>query len=217
MPLPIHTIRNAATQEEIDYTLVLGCLRNEYAAPRDVITRLLHRGDLIRIKKGLYVFGKNYARRPYSLEVLANKIYGPSYLSCEYALSFYGVIPEAVFEITSMTTGRNKIFSTPVGRFSYRYVNPKQYAVGMTYIKLTSEYGALMATPEKAIADLLVTRGEKMQDMHELEEIIYDNYRMDPEKIAGLGIGQMQEIAQIYQLATIEMLPNLIRKAKKNV
>ncbi|MDQ2993682.1 MAG: hypothetical protein M3R00_01875 [Pseudomonadota bacterium] len=75
MATPIQLVRSTAITEEIDYNLLMGCLK-EFSAPRDVITRMLQTGELIRVKKGIYVFGKDYAKRPYSLEVLANMIYG---------------------------------------------------------------------------------------------------------------------------------------------
>src|SRR5437870_3006083 len=100
MPIsPIYLIRKKAINEEIDYNFLISCLQ-DYSAPRDVITRLLDKKDIIRVKKGLYVFGENHRRRLIHLEVLANQIYGPSYVSREYALQYYGLIPEGVNEIT---------------------------------------------------------------------------------------------------------------------
>ena len=89
-----------------------------YARPRDKITQWLNRGIIVRIKKGLYVFGESLRRKPYSRELLANLIYGPSYLSLEWALQYYGLIPERVEALTSVTTGRSRKFSTPAGLFA---------------------------------------------------------------------------------------------------
>lgn len=211
----IQQIRNATKMEEIDYNLVIGCLQ-EYASPRDVITRMLQAGELIRVKKGIYVFGKMYANRPYSLEVLANMIYGPSYVSCEYALSFYGLIPEAVHEVTSISLGRNKFFDTPVGRFSYRYLRPSKYTVGITRIEISGGVSALVASPEKALADTLYKRKEQDRNVETLCRILYDDYRIDPQELSQLRIGKMSEIANAHQDPTIQLLPEIIRGAKKN-
>ncbi len=78
-------IRKMIPYEEFDYQTLLGALKG-YARPRDRITALLRKGVIIRVKKGLYVFGEHERRRPYSREILANLIYGPSYISLEYAL-----------------------------------------------------------------------------------------------------------------------------------
>ncbi|MGD0626568.1 MAG: hypothetical protein ABSB32_17880 [Thermodesulfobacteriota bacterium] len=63
---------------------------------------MLRRKDIIRVKKGLYIFGETYARRPFSREVLANVIYGPSYVSLDYALHYHGLIPERVEAVISI-------------------------------------------------------------------------------------------------------------------
>ena len=111
------TLRKQAGREEIDYLLLKSLLSN-VTCPRDKITRLLKNDTLIRVKKGLYVFGPSAAQQPFSKELLANLIYGPSAISLEYALSFYGFIPESTFTLTCITNKRNKFFSTPVGAFS---------------------------------------------------------------------------------------------------
>src|SRR5262245_31791812 len=117
----IDEIRKSVVNEEIDYLLLTSLLK-QYKRPRDKITQLLKSGALIRVKKGLYIFGSRYAKKPYILETLANLIYGPSYISLEYALAFYGMIPERVEVLTSVTNKRDKIFKTPVGLFTYRYL-----------------------------------------------------------------------------------------------
>ncbi len=215
MKHPIQLIRAGADREEIDYLLVKSCLQG-YAAPRDVVTRLLRAGDLLRVKKGLYVFGPDHARRPYSLEILANIIYGPSYISCHYALQHYGFIPETVVEVTSMTTERNKLFNTPVGRFRYRYLHLSKYNIGITRREIIDNIYVLMATPEKALADLLYTNNESTDNLDELRAILYDDYRLEPSNIGKLRINAMSEVVQAYQHATISLLPQLIREEKKN-
>ena len=75
---------------------------------------------LIRIKRGVYIFAKHFARRPYSAEVLANMIYGPSYISLKWACQYHRLIPEKVTTITSVTTQRSRQFQTPLGLFNYR-------------------------------------------------------------------------------------------------
>ena len=104
---------------EFDYNLLLHALR-DYKKPRDKIRGLIKDKDIIRIKKGLYVLGREY-NKPYSKFVLANLIYGPSYITGQTALAFWNMIPERVELIISMTTKRKKQFETPVGRFSYLY------------------------------------------------------------------------------------------------
>lgn len=211
--LPIHLIRESATTEEIDYNLLSACLQ-DYASPRDVITRLLRSGDLIRVKKGLYVFGEFYRRRLISLEVLANQIYGPSYLSREYALQYHGLIPEGVNEITSMTTKRNKYFNTPLGHFSYQHLAVQKFYIGVSFKRFSAHHSALIATPEKALADYIYARKENIVDPHELANVLIDDYRIDEERLTKIKIELIQHIANVYRNRTINLLPLAIREIK---
>ena len=76
----IERLRKQIPAEEFDYQTLLDGLK-EYSRPRDKITDMLRKKMLIRVKKGIYVFGETYALGPFSREVLANMIYGPSYVS----------------------------------------------------------------------------------------------------------------------------------------
>jgi len=213
MQNPIQVARRNAPIEEIDYVFLSSVLQ-DWEAPRNVIQRLLRKGDLIRVKKGIYVFGADYARRPYSLEVLANKIYGPSYISAEYALSFWGLIPEGVAEVTSMTTKKNKLFETPVGRFSYTYINPSKYPIGVTYIQLFENIRALIATPEKALVDFLVKRNEKPESVAELKKILLEDFRIGSEALKAFNLTLLKEIAAVFNSQTIQFLVELIKMEK---
>ena len=114
-------IRRHILHEEFDYQTLLHGL-GQYSRPRDKISDLLRKGVIIRVKKGIYIFGEDYRRRPYSREILANLIYGPSYISLEYALHYFGLIPERVEAVTSVTTGRSRRYATPIGLFRYRMI-----------------------------------------------------------------------------------------------
>src|SRR5512136_3222497 len=103
----IEDLRARIDGEEFDYQTLLDSLK-QYERPRDKITSLLRRGAIIRVKKGIYVFGPKHARRPFSREILANMIYGPSCISLDFALQYHGLIPERVESLTSVTTGRGR-------------------------------------------------------------------------------------------------------------
>ena len=74
------------------------------------VSALEKRGDLIRLKQGLYVNHADVSQKPLSLFLIGNNLYGPSYISLQSALRYYGLIPEQVFTICSMTTKPSKIF-----------------------------------------------------------------------------------------------------------
>jgi hypothetical protein len=108
----LEELRKRIAGEEFDYQALLDGLR-EYDCPRDKITALLKKGMIIRVKKGIYIFGESYRRRPFSRELLANMIYGPSYISLDTALHHHGLIPERVEAMMSVTEGRGRRFFTP--------------------------------------------------------------------------------------------------------
>ena len=116
-------IRQQLGRDVFDYQQLTACL-SYLSKPRDKINKLLGRGDIVRIRKGLYAFGGAYRREPLSRELLANLIYGPSYISLEYALSYHGLIPERVSTVTSVALGRSRKFDTPLGTFTYRSLSP---------------------------------------------------------------------------------------------
>ena len=109
-------------RDTFDYQTLLDAL-SDYSKPRDRITRLLASGAIVRVKKGLYCFGETFRRGPVVREHLANLIYGPSYVSLDYALGYHGLIPERVERVTSVTTRRSREFVTPFGVFSYRMLS----------------------------------------------------------------------------------------------
>jgi len=190
------TLRNSTLTEEFDYNFIRQALSG-YKNPRVKINDLLKKGAIIRVKKGLYVFGPSLAREPYSKEILANLIYGPSYISLEYALSFYGLIPERVETITSVTNKRKKLFNTPVGIFSYKYINPLIYSYGVTLYDLDKHHSILIATKEKAFSDMLYF-SDKMDDEDQLEKYMFEDLRLDREELMGFNLREVNKLAQLY-------------------
>ncbi len=173
-------LRQKIGQEEFDYQVLFDTLR-EYSSPRDKISDLLRKGIIIRVKKGLYVFGEPFRKKPIVRELLANLIYGPSYLSLEYALEYHGLIPEQVETLTSVALGRSRYFETPVGNFSYREISERAFGAGMDQVRLHDGRSFLIATAEKALADKLVEdRGTGIRTRRQLQEYLFDHLRIDP-------------------------------------
>ena len=204
-------IRQQIANEEVDYVQLKDIL-SKYAQPRDKITSLLKNKVLIRIKKGLYIFGPNYSQKPYVKETLANLIYGPSAISLEYALSFYGLIPEKVNTITSITNKRNKVFNTPAGCFTYQYLHPEKYSIGITQIQINKTHPVLIATPEKALADLLTIGSQKQKcaNKQELETLLFENLRIESENIKKMQKNLIYAIAKIYKKHNTDLLAKYI-------
>jgi hypothetical protein len=208
----VEELRKRISVEEFDYQALLDGLR-EYDRPRDKITALLGQGVLIRIKKGIYVFGDHHRRHPFSREILANMIYGPSCVSLETALHYYGLIPERVEAMTSVTDGRSRRFFTPVGLFIYHSVPMKAYHIGIDQVELESGRSFLIATPEKALADKIqADRGAAILSQKEMRIYLLDNLRIDPEGLARLNAGAIALMADRYRSRKLLLLSGLIRR-----
>ncbi len=187
-----------------------------YSRPRSKVTTFLRNGALVRIKKGIYIFGERYRRRPFSREALANLLYGPSCLSLDYALQYHGLIPEGVESVTSVTPGRSRRFETPVGVFSYRHVPVKVYSAGVDRLEPEAGRAFLMATPEKALADKLTqAQGAPMRSQKDAGEYLLNNLRADPARLRELNVQKLENYATLYRSGKIRMAGRFLARAKK--
>jgi hypothetical protein len=203
-------LRSVIPVEEFDYQAIIQALKG-YAYPRDKITELLKQGIIIRIKKGIYIFGKKYARQPFSRELLANLIYGPSYVSLDYALHYHGLIPERVEALTSITSGRTRRFTTPVGLFTYHGVPINAYYTGITRIELEGGRSFLIATPEKALADKIYTdRGTGIRTQAAMSVYLLESLRIDPEDMSGLDTERLNDITKHYKSRNLDILCDFV-------
>ena len=112
-------------------------------------------GEIIRLKRGLYVLQATKYGYPPSPPICSNHIYGPSYLSLQWALSYYGLIPERVNTLTAITLKHTRSFENQLGYFTYRQVSPTYYPIGITS-SIMDGASFQIATPEKALCDLIL-------------------------------------------------------------
>jgi hypothetical protein len=207
----IDELRARVPYEEFDYLALMDGLRG-YARPRDRVTTLLDRQAIVRVKKGLYIFGPTYRRAPYSRELLANLIYGPSCVSLEYALGYYGLIPERVDTVTSVTTGKHRTFATPVGRFTYWPVPTGVFWMGIDRIETGDGRAFLMAGREKALCDTLAhRRGVEIRTRRQLETWLEDDLRVDTGEMRALNPALVADIARRWRSRRLRLLAELLR------
>jgi len=128
----------------------------KYNSPKDKIAYMEKKNEIIRLKRGLYVSSPTIHKQLLSRELIANHLYGPSYVSLETALSFYGIIPERTETMRSITFKRSKKFKTSLGLFEYQSIPSKIYSIGFRQEFVGDNYAYLIATPEKALCDLLL-------------------------------------------------------------
>ena len=143
-------------------------------------------GYIVPLRKGWYAFA-DYVQLPDSARYFAGKMRAPSYISLHTALSFYGIIPEAVVEITSVTTQKTCRYENAFGQFSYQTVRPRLFW-GFEPKSMRDGKQYMMATPEKAIIDLLYLYPQYAteEDMRELrldEDWMQDE--LDKERLMG--------------------------------
>lgn len=198
-------LRQQIDRDIFDYQQLVACL-SQYNKPRDKVRNLLGSGELVRIRKGLYTFGEPYRRGPVSRELLANLIYGPSYVSLDYALSYHGLIPERVETVTSVTTGRSRRFETPFGSFTYRHLSGIRYAIGV----LLEQQGIgpfLIASPEKALVDKVWAdkrfTGTRLSDFG---PYLLEDLRIDLHRLASLDRDRLRTIAEAWNSQQIGLL-----------
>jgi predicted transcriptional regulator of viral defense system len=207
-------IRDGIPGDVLDYQQLTSLLRG-YAKPRDRITALLAGGELVRLRKGLYVLGERYRRQPLVREHLANLIYGPSYVSLDYALSRHGLIPERVDEVTSLTTGEHRRFVTPLGVFSYRATTARRYAPGVEWHgDGVARY--LMASPEKALADKVASeRRLGRPALTVMRAYLLEDLRIDADGLTRLDVPRLQAIAHAYRSYRVSVLERTIARLQE--
>jgi len=209
-------IRSRIQTEIFDYQTLMYALK-DLSAPRDKTTLLLRQGVIVRVKKGLYVFGDKYRRYPYSNELLANLVYGPSYVSLDYALAFHGLIPERVEALTSITTNRSRRFATPVGLFVYRQVPVRAYEVGVVRVEAENQQAFLIASPEKALADKIVSvRGGRIASIAEMSRFLEADLRADANALRTLSAEKIDEFAARYRSLKLRHLAGLVRRVQRS-
>lgn len=198
-------IRLNARGDVVDYQQLVSLLPG-YSKPRDKIGALLSRGDLIRVRKGLYVLGERHRHSPIDRELLANLIYGPSYVSLEYALSRHGIIPERVENVTSVTTGRPRRFVTPFGVFTYRPLPPARYVPGVQWTG-GGDTPHLIATPEKALIDTVwADKRLRAASRRDVETYLVGDLRADVTRLAALDMERLAGIAAAFASRKIDLL-----------
>ncbi|MFA6832884.1 MAG: hypothetical protein WCR36_11575 [Bacteroidaceae bacterium] len=135
--------------------------------------------EIIRLKKGLYVVNPELTGMTLSTELIANHIYGPSYISMQSALRYYGLIPETVYAMQSMTIKNSRNFDTPLGRFQYAKISREAFPIGIKQVK-QNDVVFIMATPEKALCDLIANSPKvTLRYFKEAQQYLEEDIRMD--------------------------------------
>lgn len=164
----------------------------DYKRPNDKIKALKDEGVIQAVKRGFYIPGPATRLTRPENGLIANHLYGPSYLSAETALSYYGLIPERVYAITSMTSKGSREFDTPAGLFLYIHLPLPYYAYGLNSVRLSHDQRAIVASPEKALADKVVTTpGVLIRSVATALSYLTEDLRIDEYHLKTLNVGMM--------------------------
>ena len=148
--------------------------------PDEKLSELERKGLIIRIKKNLYVVSQKVHNQEISSELVANHLYGPSYISLESALSYYGLIPERVYSMRSVCTKRHKQYETQLGHFEYIKVPENYFPIGISQEIINNSYSFLIATPEKALCDkIIASQNTRIQSVKAMREYLEEDLRFD--------------------------------------
>ncbi len=178
-------------EEPLTQQIMMDLLKG-YKRPYDKINELVKKGELTPVKKGLYIPGAKLKTRQPESFLLANHLWGPSYVSMETALAHWGLIPERVYEISSVTVKSTKTYKTPVGRFSYFHAALPYYAFGIRSVALTSKQVVLIASPEKAVCDKIVmTSGVFLRSTNQVKEFLMDDLRIEEDQLRKLNLSEI--------------------------
>lgn len=177
--------------------------------PSKKVQSLEKEGDLIRLKRGLYVVSLEISGKPINAPLCANHIYGPSYVSLRWALRWYGLIPEQVHRMTSVTIKRSRSFETPIGFFDYYQVKPSYFSIGL---RIVQEDGVsfIMATPEKALCDFVLFDSYlPNRSVKGLKQFLEENIRLDMDELMNFDVKIIESCAE--QGGKKSILKNLIK------
>ena len=190
---------DALTQRFQNYTDVKGKIRRE-----------VQRGMLVQVARGLYETDPRADGK-----YLAGDIYGPSYLSFDYALSVYALIPEMVYNTyTSATYCKEKIkrYENAFGIFLYRDVPATVYPLGIE-LKAENGYSYQIATPEKALCDKLYTLSP-VYSVKALKELLFEDLRIDADAFHALRRNDILQLAPLYRATNLKLLAKLLDGGK---
>ena len=168
---------------------------------------------IIRLKRGLYVINPEYSGKILSSELIANHLYAPSYISMSTALRYYGLIPEAVYVHQSMTIKHPRSFQTPVGNYDYKHISRKAFPIGVRSMN-KGDYAFLIASPEKALCDLIANSPKViLRYMRDVEIYLEQDIRMDMDEFYNMDATIFEDYISVGKKAdSISTLLKFLRR-----
>ena len=159
-----------------------------------LVNRACRAGEIVRLRPGAFLLARPYRKSELHPFVLAGLLHSPSHVSMESALAFHGLIPEAVWQVVSVTPSRSREFSTPAGVFSFRRVPASQPFAGVESLEVAPQNWAFVATPLRALADVLYFRREITWKRDGID-FLTESLRIEEDDLGSLRFEQLDEIS----------------------
>ncbi len=195
-------------------TSIIASLYPELKSPDKKVIWLEKQGHIIRLKRGLYVVNPNISGELLSTELISNHLYAPSYLSMSSALRFYGLIPEAVYTHQCMTIKHARNFETPIGFFDYKHINREAFSIGIHRIEKNKNCAFLIASPEKALCDLIANSPKlNLRFMKDVENYLVEDIRFDMEQFYQFNTNIFEEYIKVGKKS--ESITTLLKYLKR--
>ena len=165
--------------------------------------------ELLKLRRGLYLFSKKLRKRVVFKFTIANRLYRPSYVSFESALSHHGLIPEAVHTTTSACFKRkNKIFSNSFGDFSFDYIPSRPFFMGV--YNSEKERIGLVANVFKSLFDLICLRRKHYQSLNDLKDDLRIDEDVLQEEITHFSVKELKMLAKSYKKKNVDRLCEIL-------
>jgi hypothetical protein len=200
------------TNAPISHNVIMEALAT-YSRPNDKISEMIKSGELVSLRRGLYVPGPELDLPIPESFVIANHLRGPSYVSLESALSYWDLIPERVYETSSVTTKTTKTYQTSLGRYSFQHLSTPYYSFGIRSVRLTEQQTALIASPEKAVCDKIVlTAGVILRSISQTMDFLMEDLRIDEEQLQTLDVSAIETwLESAPKRSSLQMLVNTLQ------
>ncbi|GHT05819.1 hypothetical protein AGMMS49525_13520 [Bacteroidia bacterium] len=184
--------------------------------PKKKLSELERKGLVIRVKRNLYVVSPKVHNQTISTELVANHLYRPSYVSLESALAYYGLIPERVYTMRSVTTKLHKQYGTLLGNFEYVKVPAQYYPIGVRQEIVDNSYAFLIASPEKALCDKIVTTPNlRLQSVKAMGEYLEEDLRFEMSALSSFNSDIVEECIEYGRKRTeLTQLFELLQNGK---
>jgi predicted transcriptional regulator of viral defense system len=176
-----------------------------------LVDRATDAGEVLRLKRGLYMLAPAYSRsNPHPFAVAA-MLHSPSHVSLETALGFHGMIPEAVYQVASVTSLRSRRFDTPIGVFTFQHVPARAPLAGVEARKILDIYWAFVASPLRALADMVYLDRSVSWSGGGMRWLL-ESLRIEPDDLRGIAFDRCDEIVDAFGSRRVKAFLQGMRK-----